>query len=224
MNLPVASILYSAVEFFVRGGFFMGCLLVLSVIALAIIILRGRSLRFERILPTPILDEIENFKSGERGDRLISACMRYASPLGRIILVMLRHRSWSRSENVEAVQSRARRETSLMESGLVILEVATGVAPLLGLLGTLSGLVSIFANVGESGNPEIIAQGISEALNNTIVGLALAACTLVAHSYFYRRIEVMSVEMESIISDLMIKCYPKRMELDSSKRISHKDD
>ncbi len=197
----------------------MGCLLLLSVTALTIIILRGRALRFDCILPTAILDEIENFKSGERGERLISVCMRHVSPLGRIILVMLRHRNWPRSENVEAVQTRARRETSLMESGLVILEIATGIAPLIGLLGTLSGLVGIFANVGDSGNPEIVARGISEALNNTIVGLALAACTLVAHSYFYRRIEVMAVEMESIISDLMIKCYPKRSELDPSKKI-----
>jgi biopolymer transport protein ExbB len=210
VNLSIASFLFNALEFFLRGGFFMGCLLVLSIIALAVIILRGTALRYCKILPTPILDEIENFKSEEKGDRLIATCMRYSSPLGRIILVLLRHRNWPRSENVEAVQARARRETSLMETGLVILEIVTGIAPLIGLLGTLSGLVSVFANVGDTGNPEIVARGISEALNNTIVGLALAACTLIAHSYFYRRIEVMAVEMESIISDLMIKCYPKK--------------
>ncbi|PWU07315.1 MAG: MotA/TolQ/ExbB proton channel family protein [Verrucomicrobia bacterium] len=206
---PIASFLFNGLEFFLRGGFFMGCLLVLSIIALTVIILRGTALLYHKILPAPILDEIENF-NGEKGDRLISTCVRYPSPLGRIILVLLRHRNWPRAENVEAVQTRARRETSLMEMGLVILEIATGIAPLIGLLGTLSGLVSVFANVGETGRPEVVARGISEALNNTIVGLALAACALIAHSYFYRRIEVMAVEMESIVSDLMIKCYPRQ--------------
>lgn len=196
----------------------MGCLLLLSVVSFTVVISRGMALRFNCLLPSPILDEIENFKLGERGDRLISACMRHVSPLGRIVLVMLRHRNGPRSENVEAVQTRARRETSLMESGLVVLEIATGIAPLIGLLGTLAGLVGIFANVGETGNPEVVARGISEALNNTIVGLALAACTLVAHSYFYRRIEVVAVEMESIMSDLVTKCYPKRFDGASSQR------
>ena len=196
----------------------MGCLLLISMVSLTVVILRGRALRFDCVLPSRILDEIESLKSGEKFDRLESVCERNASPLGRIILVMLRHLNWPRLETIEAVQTRARRETSRMESGLVVLEIATGIAPLIGLLGTLSGLVGIFANVGDTGNPEIVALGISEALNNTIVGLGLAACTLVVHSYFYRRIEVMAVEMESIISDLMLKCYPQPAESEPAKK------
>ena len=94
-----------------------------------------------------------------------------------------------------------------MEKGLVILEIATGAGPILGLLGTLSGLVSIFAELGGSGDPVIVARGISEALNTTIVGLAVAVPSLTAHSYFTRRIEMMAVQMESIAADLLAKLY-----------------
>ena len=92
---------------------------------------------------------------------------------------------------------------------MIILEIATGVAPLLGLLGTLSGLVGIFTGLGNSGDPVMVARGISEALNVTIVGLAVAVPSLTAHNYFQRRIEVMSIEMESLVAELIAKCYPQ---------------
>jgi biopolymer transport protein ExbB len=99
-----------------------------------------------------------------------------------------------------------------MESGLSVLEVTTGVAPLLGLLGTLSGLVSVFANLGDSGtgDPIAVARGISEALNTTIVGLAVAAPSLVAHNYFQRKIETMAVGMEGLVADLLAKVYAQK--------------
>jgi biopolymer transport protein ExbB len=94
-----------------------------------------------------------------------------------------------------------------LEKGLVVLEIATGAGPLLGLLGTLSGLVGIFSTLGGSGDPVMVARGISEALNTTIVGLAVAVPSLVAYSYFQRRIEMAAVEMESIAGDLLSKLY-----------------
>jgi biopolymer transport protein ExbB len=99
-----------------------------------------------------------------------------------------------------------------MESGLSVLEVTTGVAPLLGLLGTLSGLVSVFANLGDggTGDPIAVARGISEALNTTIVGLAVAAPSLVAHNYFQRKIETMAVGMEGLVADLLAKVYAQK--------------
>jgi biopolymer transport protein ExbB len=119
---------------------------------------------------------------------------------------LLQHLAWSRAEAVEAVQTRARHEVARLESGLVILEITTGIAPLLGLLGTLSGLVGIFAGIGT--DPVAVARGIAEALNTTIVGLAVAVPSLITFNYFQRRIEVMAVEMESLVTDLIVKCYP----------------
>jgi biopolymer transport protein ExbB len=78
------------------------------------------------------------------------------------------------------------------------------------LLGAVSGLVTVFASLGASANvsdPRGIAKGISEALSTTIVGLAIAIPSLIAHSYFSKKIETMAAEMESLMADLLAKCY-----------------
>lgn len=206
-ELPAA--LRGAVDFFVQGGFFMILLLVLSILSVAIIILRGRALRESVIMPARVENAVEAIQPGDSLEPLYKLVKTDASPLARIIAVCLDHLNWSRSENVEAVQVRARHEVARMESGMVVLEIATGLAPLLGLLGTLSGLVGIFAGLGESGDPVAVARGISEALNTTIVGLAVAAPSLVAHNYFARRIEMMAINMEAVTADLVAKCYPE---------------
>ena len=80
---------------------------------------------------------------------------------------------WPKTENIQAVETRARHEVVRLEAGLVVLEVVVGIAPLLGLLGAVSGLVNVFANFGASSSindPRGIAKGISEALTTTIVG------------------------------------------------------
>lgn len=203
--------LSGAVNFFVQGGFFMILLLALSIGAGTVILLRARALREDLIIPPVVENAVDALQPGESLDALAKVARQSHSPLGRIVAVCLQHLKWPRQENVEAVQVRARHEVVRMESGLALLEMATGVAPLLGLLGTLSGLVGIFANLGGggAGDPVAVARGISEALNTTIVGLAVAAPSLVAHNYFQRKIETMSVSMEGIVADLMAKCYPE---------------
>jgi biopolymer transport protein ExbB len=131
----------------------------------------------------------------------------HPSAMSRILATLMSHLNWSKSENLEAVQTCARHELARMEKGLIVLEIATGAGPLLGLLGTLSGLVGIFSTLGGDGDPSVVARGISEALNTTIVGLAVAVPSLIAHSYFLRRIEMMAVQMESIAADLLAKLY-----------------
>jgi biopolymer transport protein ExbB len=203
--------LSGAAEFFLRGGFFMILLLALSVVAGTVILLRAAALRESRVMPPELEEAIERVQPGDSLEGVKRAVREHPSPLGRIIGVCLHHLNWPRQENIEAVQVRARHEVVGMESGLSVLEVTTGVAPLLGLLGTLSGLVSVFANLGEggTGDPIAVARGISEALNTTIVGLAVAAPSLVAHNYFQRKLETMAVSMEGLVADLLAKCYPE---------------
>jgi biopolymer transport protein ExbB len=206
MELFLASIIQGALEFFVKGGFFMAILLVVSIVAGTVIILRGAALRERSILPPALADEIERLQPGDDLDKLERLISRHPSALARVLNTLLQHLTWSRAEAVEAVQTRARHEVARLESGLVVLEITTGIAPLLGLLGTLSGLVGIFAAVGT--DPVAVARGIAQALNTTIVGLAVAVPSLITFNYFQRRIEVMAVEMESLIADLIVKCYP----------------
>lgn len=206
MELFFASIIQGALDFFVKGGFFMAILLIVSIAAGTVIILRSSALRERAILPPALAAEIERLQPGDDLDKLERLISRHPSALSRVLSTLLKHLTWSRSEAVEAVQTRARHEVARLESGLVILEITTGIAPLLGLLGTLSGLVGIFTAVGT--DPVAVARGIAEALNTTIVGLGVAVPSLVTFNYFQRRIEVMAVEMESLVADLIIKCYP----------------
>ena len=206
MELFFASILQAALDFFIKGGFFMLVLLVVSIAAGTVILLRSAALRERSILPPALAAEIERLQPGDDLDELEQLISRHPSALSRVLSTLLKHITWSRSEAVEAVQTRARHEVAQLESGLVILEITTGIAPLLGLLGTLSGLVGIFTAIGT--DPIAVARGIAEALNTTIVGLAVAVPSLVTFNYFQRRIEMMAVEMESLVADLIIKCYP----------------
>ncbi len=213
MPTPLFAASFSSVyHFFVQGGFFMILLLICSVVSVAIILLRGLALRRDLVMPPAIEAEIESLQPEDTDGVLkLSRLVRGdISALARIIQVGLKHLNWPKSENMEAVQTRARHEVVRLETGLFILEVIVGIAPLLGLLGAVSGLVTVFANLGASESvrdPRGLATGISEALSTTIVGLAIAIPSLIAHSYFSKKIETMAAEMESLIADLLAKCY-----------------
>src|SRR6266705_3505429 len=190
--------------FFAKGGIFMWPLLACSIVSLTVIILRTLALREKNVLPLTIESEPE---------RLFRIVQHDASSLARIVRVALAHLRWPRSENVETVQTRARHEMVRLEKGLVVLEVIIGIAPLIGLIGTVSGLVHVFASLGVSASaadPKLIARGISEALNCTVFGLGIAVPSLVAFVYFSKKVEVLSVEMESLVTDLLSKCYHAR--------------
>jgi biopolymer transport protein ExbB len=82
-----------------------------------------------------------------------------------------------------------------------VIDTIITIAPLLGLLGTASGLVTIFQGLGDNSDHLAIARGISEALTTTIVGLAIAVPCVVAHGYFIRRIEMLTARLESLLTD-----------------------
>jgi len=205
----LASAFDPVVNFFVHGGIFMGFLVLLSVVSLTIILWRAMALRSGAVLPIAIELAVEHMTSRSSLPRVAATIEAHPSPLGRVLEVVLRHKDWSREENAQAVQIRARHEVMHLETGLVFLEIATGIAPLLGLLGTLSGLVHIFGGLGA--DPAQVARGISEALNATIAGLAIAVPCLIAFNYFSRKVETMAITMETIASDLIAKCYSSAM-------------
>jgi len=207
---------FSIVQFVVHGGFFMYLLLICSVVSVATMILRGWALRRETVIPSWLWNRIEALQPGENGpalERLAQTTRADPSPLARITDVALNHMEWPRMENMEAVQTRARHEVIRMEAGLVVLEVIVGIAPLLGLLGAVSGLVAVFGTMGASEtitDPRGIAKGISEALNTTIAGLSIAIPSLIAYSYFSKKVETFSVEMEAIMGEFLAKCYSRK--------------
>ena len=199
----------SLFDFFLRGGLFMGVLLLLSIISLMIVFQRAMALRMNEVIPPALRKAVDAYQTKESTDTLSKALATNNAPLSRILQTLLKHSDWPRVEALDAVQVRARHEIARLESGLVFLEITTGIAPLLGLLGTLSGLVDIFANIGDKGDPQMVALGISQALNSTIIGLAVAVPSLVAYHYFSRRIEVIAIEIEAVTAELITKLYLK---------------
>ena len=198
------------ISFFIKGGLFMWPLLACSIVAVTTIILRGIALREKNVMPLVIQSEIERLAPGASPERLMRIVSHDPSSLARITRVALQHLRGPRSENVEVVETRARHEMVRLEKGLIVLEVIVGIAPLLGLIGAVSGLVHVFSHLGLSSgaaDTRQIALGIAEALNATVFGLSIAVPTLIAFSYFSKKVEVMSVEMETLVVELISKCY-----------------
>src|ERR1700746_228162 len=205
-----AGIVDVVLGFFSRGGLFMWPLLACSIVSVTMMILRGLALRRKIVLPSAIEAEIERMAPGESPERLSRLVYHDPSSLARITRVALQHVRGPRSENVEVVETRARHEMVRLEKGLIVLEVITGIAPLLGLIGAVSGLVHVFSHLGLSSgasDTRQIALGIAEALNATVFGLSIAVPTLIGFTYFSRKVEVMSVEMETLVLELINNCY-----------------
>jgi biopolymer transport protein ExbB len=211
----MTEILHTMVNFMNKGGLFMWPLLFCSIVTVATIVLAALTLRERKVLPLVIESEIERLTPGGNAERLVRIVNDDNSSLAGVVRTALQHLRWPRSENIESVQTRARRELVRLERGLIVLEVVTGIAPLIGLIGTVSGLVHVFSGLGLStgaSDTKAVALGISEALNCTIFGLSIAVPALIGFSYFSKKIEVMSVEMESLVSDLIAKCYYGRVQ------------
>ncbi len=196
--------------FFTRGGLFMWPLLACSIVSVTTMILRGLALRRKNVMPALVEQEIERLAPGESPELLSRIVQNDPSSLARITRVALQYLRAPRSENIEAVQTRARHEMVRLEKGLIVLEVIVGIAPLLGLIGAVSGLVHVFSHLGLSSgaaDTRQIALGIAEALNATVFGLSIAVPTLIGFTYFSRKVEVMSVEMETLVVELINKLY-----------------
>jgi len=113
--------------------------------------------------------------------------------------------SWPKADNIAAVQTRARREITRLERGLVVLEIIVGIAPLLGLVGTIAGMMTLFGEIGHEGLNDAakLAKGIAFILNATLIGLLIAIPSLIFWSYYNKKVETLAVEMESLCDDFI---------------------
>lgn len=183
-------------------------LVLISIIGLAFIIERGIALRWGKVIPPDVEDAVENWQPS-RVSQLRKLCHEQPSTLSRLILVAADHLMRPREENVDTIQTHARHEVLKLERGLVILEIVVGIAPLLGLVGAIHGLITLFANMGDAGLTDHaqLAKGISEALNTTLMGLLVAIPSLTAWSYFNKKVEILAVEMETLCDKFLRRQY-----------------
>ncbi len=184
-------------------------LVVTSLIGLTFIIERGFALRWKKIVPREVETAVAKCRETSDLPMLRRACERNPSPLSRLLLLADKNRDWPREENVDALQTRARYEVARLERGLVILEIVVGIAPLLGLVGTIYGLIMLFGTMGQTGlgDNNFLARGIAIALNATLMGLLTAIPSLIAWSYYNKKVETLAVEMETLCDEFLRRQY-----------------
>jgi biopolymer transport protein ExbB len=180
-----------------------------SVTGLAVILWRGWVLRWNQVVPPQIATALDECRTREDVKKLSWACESNPSPLGRLLSFAANHLDWPKAEAVSSLETAARREVVRLERGLVVLEIIVGIAPLLGLVGTIIGMMTVFNNIGEAGlnDASRLAQGISLILKATLIGLLIAIPALVAWSYFTKKVEVLAVEMETLCDEFIRRQY-----------------
>lgn len=173
-------------------------ILACSVISTAIVIERALTLRRGRIMPDNLVTRIwQLYRQGQLTDERIEE-IREASPLGRMLSAGLINRDHSREVMKEAIGDAGRHVVAQMERYLNTLGTIASVAPLLGLLGTVFGMIDIFGVIVEAGtgNAGVLAGGISKALITTAAGLSVAIPTLMFHRFFDSKVGKLAIDME----------------------------
>src|SRR5664280_2379665 len=180
-----------------------------SVVGLAFIVERGLALRWRKVVPPEITASLAACETREDAGGLCRVCKQKPSPLGRLLLLAAGHLSWPKADNVDALQTAARHEIVRLERGLVVLEIIVGIAPLLGLVGTIIGMITVFGDIGQSGlnDASKLASGISYILWTTLIGLLICIPSLVTWSYFTKKVEVLAVEMEALCDEFIRRQY-----------------
>jgi biopolymer transport protein ExbB len=188
-------------------------LLLASVIALALIIERFISLRDGKIVPPLLLEEVVGVyqRQGVTDDML--AKLAKDSPLGAVLAAGLRNHRSSRYVMKEAIDEAGRHVAHDLERFLTTLGTIATAAPLLGLFGTVIGMIEIFGSQSPSGtNPQQLAHGISIALYNTAFGIAISIPSLIFYRHFKNKVDTLVVEMEQLAAKLIDIVHGERMD------------
>src|SRR5579872_2325343 len=189
--------------------FFMVILVATSVVGLTFIVERGLALRWKRVIPPGIGTAADACRSPADRPMLRRVCEQNPSSLARLLLTAEEHLDMPKEENENALQTRARQEIVRLERGLVVLELVVGIAPLLGLVGTIYGMMTLFGGLGVAGlgDNAVLAKGISLILRFTMMGLLIAIPSLIAWSYYSKKVEMLAVEMETLCSEFIRRQY-----------------
>ena len=172
-------------------------LIIASFLAVALIIERAISLQRRKVMPAHLLDEVLTMHRGRQATPEMVQKLESGSPLGRVLATGLRHALEGREIMKEAMEETGRAVAHDLERYLGALGTLAAVSPLLGLFGTVVGMIEIFGATAPAGtNPQALAHGISVALYNTAFGLVVAIPALIAYRIYRSRVDGFLVEME----------------------------
>ena len=183
-----------------------------SVVGLGVVIWRGWMLRWNKVVPPQIAGALNECRTAAELKSLRELCEHHDSPLGRLLRLAADHLDWPKADNVDSLETAARHEIVRLERGLVVLEIIVGIAPLLGLVGTIAGMMTLFGDIGQSGLSDAarLAKGIALILNATLIGLLIAIPSLIFWSYFSKKVEVLAVELETLCDEFVRRQYRDR--------------
>jgi biopolymer transport protein ExbB len=186
-------------ELFAKGGFAMYPLLLLSILTVAIGIERLVYLRRVRLDAGAFMAQIGEFFSRNALEEAIKFCESTNSPIAHIISAGLRNQRRSRMEVIRAIEDQGALEVSRLEKGILTLQTVSKMAPLLGLFGTVTGMIRSFQAMGGGAgeDPRMVANGIAEALTATAAGLIVAIPAYFLAAYFLGRVSNFLLDMQS---------------------------
>ncbi|HDP35339.1 MAG TPA: MotA/TolQ/ExbB proton channel family protein [Candidatus Hydrogenedentes bacterium] len=197
---------YFLVDIIFKGGILMWPIMMCSVVGLAITVERFFALRRADIDTREFMDIMRQVLRQNRIREAIEICDETEAPVSRIMKAGILKHNRSKEDIREAIEDAGRFEIPRLERYLSALATCANIAPLLGLLGTVSGMIKAFAqiqNLRGQVNPSDLAEGISNALVTTAAGLTVAIPMLVVYNYFVARVDGMVIEMELSSSELI---------------------
>ncbi len=185
-------------DFISNGGWVMWPIIGSSILAVGIIVDRLIALRKQRILPRDLLPQVWRLYQDNQLDGNKVRSLRDASPLGAVLAAGLINRHHGREIMKEAITEAGRQEVYELERNLHALGTIAQISPLMGLLGTVLGMIKVFTAIVSKGvgDPEVLAGGISEALVTTAAGISVAIPALIFYRYFQSRVDYLVLKME----------------------------
>lgn len=193
-------------EIFLKGGYIMWLILATSIVGLAVVIDRFLVLRKARINVPAFMVRIRGFIKKKDISGAISYCMEEKSPVANIVRKGLKKYKYGHDRVKEAIENAGSQEISKLEKGLTILATVSGIAPLLGFLGTVTGMIQAFMTIQDlagAANPSDLAGGIWEALITTAFGLIVGIPALAFYNYFLSAVKRLIGEMETVANDVV---------------------
>jgi biopolymer transport protein ExbB len=185
-------------DIIVSGGWLMLPIIICSIITIAITIERFWTLNPAKIAPRNQLGQVWNWIQTNQMDSEKLKELRRSSPLGRILAAGLSNSRHGREIMKDSIEEAASQVIHEMERYLNILGTVANISPLLGLLGTVFGMITVFNAImlQGTGDASILAGGISQALITTAAGLSVAIPAMISHRFFLRRMDTLVVTME----------------------------
>lgn len=190
----------------IKGGWLLIPIFIASIIAVAIIIDRYVVINKSRLNVPSFLVKIRSYLKRSDMQGAIEYCMEEKSPAANIVKKGLKKYNLGHERVREAIESAGKQEINKLEKGLSILATISGVAPLLGFLGTVTGMISAFMRIEDlqgAANPSDLAGGIWEALLTTAFGLAVGIVALTFYNYLLSSINKLVLDMEVISNDVV---------------------